>query len=162
MTRTLLGLSLVLTLTLAGCGSSSSSATSSGTAGSERTTATEPVSEPAPAIGRVIVGAVRADAPQVSPQEVEAFLASAEATSGIESCVAHFGDMFDSGAGEMEFQVSDEGIPGRLEAPPLASFGGALAGCIFSEVLAPHHFTPWSPPSGVQVHVNVTFERAPH
>jgi hypothetical protein len=153
--------SIVLVLALVGCGNATTSAPAATTSGTETSQATSTESNES-SIGHVTFEAVTADGPQVSIGDLEAYLASPEAVAATRSCVDRFGDMFQSGAGVMEFQVADDGTAGRLEAPPLDTFGGALAGCVFSEVIEPHHFTPWAPPSGVQVSVRVRFARVAH
>jgi hypothetical protein len=150
---------LALVLALAGCSHAAEPATTTTTSGDETTTTTTTTTTES-SIGHVTFEAVTADGPQVSIPELEAFLASPEAIAATASCVDRFGEMFQSGAGVMSFQVSNEGSAGRMEAPPLDTFGGALAGCVFSEVIEPHPFTPWSPPSGVQVAIRVRFARS--
>lgn len=149
-------------LALAGCSHAApaeqSTTTTSGDETTQTTTQTTTTTTQS-SIGHVTYEAVTADGPQVSIPELEAFLASPEAAAATASCVDRFGELFQSGAGVMSFQVVENGTAGHLEAPPLDTFGGALAGCVFSEVIEPHRFTPWTPPSGVQVAIRIRFAR---
>lgn len=116
--------------------------------------------QPAPksTVGQVVIEKVTTNAPELTPGAVEAFLRGAGA-QGIQSCVEKHGALFQSGSGSLAFMVFEDGSSGKHSAARLGTFGPALAGCIFFQVITPHRFPPWKKQSAVEVVVQMRFER---